>query len=819
MSDDSFFAAPRPDSSRPDATGSAAGRPETSATGTSTATISSDDPLYPYDAVVVASFGGPHNNDEVMPFLEHVSGGRIPPARLQAVAEHYYRMDGMSPINPATDQLVDALRQAVVQTGSAVPLVLGNRHGTPFLSDVLRQLRDEGARRILMVPTTAFSSYSGCRQYREDAASALAEAGVTDMTIDMLPPFHEAPGFSTANAHAVMNAFSQIPPTPLQATRVVFVTHSIPQGMQDASGNGRPGSDYVTQHMQVASHVADLVHQSFGNMPSWDLAYCSRSGRPSDPWLEPDINDYLRTLPGQGVTSVVICPLGFVTDHMEVVNDLDVEASRTARELGLSVARSATVGTHPSLIADIVIFMRARAAQALGKGQVPGSWPSPCMAGCCLRGDGSPCRPAISGSDELPQESTSMDHDDAPARARVDHRDDAPSQGGSHAIGGPRASAESGHSSEAAAEPAADPSARSAAGSQADPAPIPVVALAGEAAPAGRKLTDEPAPASGDDSASAASTPSTPARSADHVDEDENDVVVAPARAASEHDLPGRAERLSQEPAGQGAPESAGQGAPHEVVTDHPTASDEVPEGSYTEPTDPRDHSVIPAEVNQASLWAMYSVFKVSEPLPASGDRRAAIVSESTAWVDESGVATRGWYDLGGLRADADVLVWWTADTPEALQDAYHRLRGSALGAYLEPVWSSLAVHRPAEFNKRHLPSCFAGVAPRRWAAFYPFVRTKDWYLLDPAERSTMLREHGIAGARSTDVKASTLASFALGDYEWILALEGDDLSRVVDVMKDLRYVEARRYVAIDIPFYTGERVEPQVWADRQQHR
>ena len=259
------------------------------------------------------------------------------------------------------------------------------------------------------------------------------------------------------------------------------------------------------------------------------------------------------------------------------------------------------------------------------------------MAGCCLRGDGSPCRPAISGSDELPQEPTpanhDADHDDAPARARVDHRDDAPSQGGSHAIGGPRASADSGHGSEAAAEPAADPSARGAAGSQADPAPIPVVALAGEAAPAGRKLTDEPAPASGDDSASAASTPSTPARSADHVDEDENDVVVAPARAASEHDLPGRAERRPQEPAGQDAPESAGQGAPHEVVTDQPTASDEVPEGSYTEPTDPRDHSVIPAEVNQASLWAMYSVFKVSEPLPASGDRRAAIVSESTAWV------------------------------------------------------------------------------------------------------------------------------------------------------------------------------------------
>ena len=160
--------------------------------------------------------------------------------------------------------------------------------------------------------------------------------------------------------------------------------------------------------------------------------------------------------------------------------------------------------------------------------------------------------------------------------------------------------------------------------------------------------------------------------------------------------------------------------------------------------------------------------------------------------------------------------MWWLSDNPTALQDAYHRFRGSGLGRHLDPVWSNVGVHRPAEFNKSHLPSCFAGVAPRRWAAFYPFVRSKGWYLLPAADRSRMLREHGMVGAASSDVKASTLAAFALGDYEWILALEGDDLARVVDVMKDLRYVEARRHVDVDTPFFTGERVSPVTWADRQ---
>ena len=243
---------------------------------------------------------------------------------------------------------------------------------------------------------------------------------------------------------------------------------------------------------------------------------------------------------------------------------------------------------------------------------------------------------------------------------------------------------------------------------------------------------------------------------------------------------------------------------------------DEVPAGSYTAPTDPRDTPVIPEEVNASSKWAMYSVFRVVTPLPAEDDERRHLIEGSDEWVGQSGVQTRGWYDLSGLRADADLLVWWVSDDPTVLQDAYHRFRASGLGRHLEPVWSNVGVHRPAEFNKSHLPSCFAGIAARRWAAFYPFIRSKGWYLLPAADRSRMLREHGIVGAASSDIKASTLAAFALGDYEWILALEGDDLARIVDVMKDLRYVEARRHVDVDTPFFTGERVSPVTWADRQ---
>jgi ferrochelatase len=674
--------------------------------------ITPTDPLAPYDAVLVASFGGPRSPEEVVPFLRRVSNGRIPEERLADVARHYDRFGGISPINDATDAFVNALENELRRHGVRVPVVLGNRNGTPFLEDVLPEMHSHGVRRVLAVVTSAYASYSGCRQYREEIASALAHAGITDMWVDKVPPFNEAPGFIRANADALMQAFMRIPPTPLEATRVVFVAHSIPDSMQDASGTGQPETDYVSQHKTVCERVAVQVRQAFGNMPQWDLAYCSRSGRPTDPWLEPDINDYLRGLPAQGVKSVVVAPIGFVADHMEVANDLDHEAAEAANKSGLAFARAATAGVHPAFIADIAGLIVSQAAAARGEGGNLTSWQTPCAAGCCRRWPGAEDILAVSGNDVV---------ESSAARTGV-----------------------------AASEP-----------------------VGAGFAPSG--------------SESAVAHPEPEA--------------VEPV-ALSSYDL------LIKE-----TPMSDYSGA--DSVIEGPR-DDEVPAGSYTAPTDPRDTPVIPDEVNAASKWAMYSVFRVATPLPADDDERHHLIEGSDEWVGQSGVDTRGWYDLSGLRADADLLVWWVSDDPTVLQDAYHRFRASGLGRHLEPVWSNVGVHRPAEFNKSHLPSCFAGIAPRRWAAFYPFIRSKEWYLLPAADRSRMLREHGIVGAASSDVKASTLAAFALGDYEWILTLEGDDLARVVDVMKDLRYVEARRHVDVDTPFFTGERVSPVTWADRQ---
>jgi chlorite dismutase len=167
----------------------------------------------------------------------------------------------------------------------------------------------------------------------------------------------------------------------------------------------------------------------------------------------------------------------------------------------------------------------------------------------------------------------------------------------------------------------------------------------------------------------------------------------------------------------------------------------------------------------------------------------------------------RGWYDVAGLRADADVMVWWHAPTPEALQEAYHGLRRTALGRRLRPVWSVMALHRPAEFNKGHVPAFMAGEEPRGYLCLYPFVRSYEWYVLPDAERRDMLVEHGKAARGYPDVRANTVSAFALGDYEWILAFEADELHRIVDLMRDLRVTEARRHVREEIPFYTGPRV------------
>ncbi len=213
-------------------------------------------------------------------------------------------------------------------------------------------------------------------------------------------------------------------------------------------------------------------------------------------------------------------------------------------------------------------------------------------------------------------------------------------------------------------------------------------------------------------------------------------------------------------------------------------------------------------ELNETIRYAMWSVFRASAPL---GPQREELAREATILLDElasGGVVTRGVYDVAGLRADADLLVWWHAPTVEQVQDAYRRLLRTGLGAHLEPVWSVVALHRPAEFNKSHIPAFLADEQPRRYVCVYPFVRSYDWYVLDEKERRDMLREHGEMAREYPDVRANTISAFALGDYEWVLAFEADELHRIVDLMRELRASRARLHVREEVPFYTGPRVD-----------
>ncbi|AEG45163.1 hydrogen peroxide-dependent heme synthase [Isoptericola variabilis] len=233
--------------------------------------------------------------------------------------------------------------------------------------------------------------------------------------------------------------------------------------------------------------------------------------------------------------------------------------------------------------------------------------------------------------------------------------------------------------------------------------------------------------------------------------------------------------------------------------------------------------------INASTRYTMVSVFSLAEPLPVGEAERAEIVAEAEAalWDGQAeadrdparatgDVVVRGVYDVAGLRADADLMVWVHGPTVESVQGAYRRLRASRLGSVLAPEWSVVALHRAAEFNRGHVPAFLAGERPRDYLCVYPFVRSYEWYLLPDAERRTMLRDHGMAAAGYKDVRANTMATFALSDYEWLLAFEADELHRIVDLMRDLRATEARRHVREEVPFFTGPRVTLQEWADRQ---
>lgn len=341
----------------------------------------------PYDALLVCSFGGPNANEDVVPFLRNVVRGKgVPDERLEQVGEHYFHFGGKSPINEQNLALRAALEAELRERGIDLPVLWGNRNWHPYTVDTLRDAVAFGARRILVLVTSAYASYSGSRQYREHLAAAVSELGVEGegLEIDMLRPFFNDPGFVDANTEAVLAAIEQLPAG--EGVHVAYVTHSIPETMQDASAVTGPG--YREQHEDVRS-VIDATLRERGLDVTSSLSYCSRSGDPRTPWLEPDINDHLEELAAQGVKRVVIAPIGFISDHMEVAWDLDTEAMETAREHGMDAARAATAGTAPVFVSGLVDLVLERASRERGeepavvvRGELP-AFPDVAPPGSC----------------------------------------------------------------------------------------------------------------------------------------------------------------------------------------------------------------------------------------------------------------------------------------------------------------------------------------------------------------------------------------------------------------------------------------------------
>jgi ferrochelatase len=334
-----------------------------------------------YDAFLLLSFGGPEGPDDVLPFLRNVTRGRgVPDERLADVAEHYRHFGGVSPINAQNRALIATLREEFAASGIALPIYWGNRNWAPYVADAVRQMRDDGMRRVLVFATSATSSYSGCRQYREDLARARAEVGDDAPELVKLRHFFDHPGFVAAAADGVRGALRTLPEQLRDDARLVFTAHSVPVGMNERSGPNRDGL-YEKQQRETARLVAEEVR---GPGAEFDLAWQSRSGPPSVPWLEPDINDHLRDLAGRGARAVVVAPTGFVSDHVEVRWDLDTEARQTAAELGLAFARAATAGVHPAFVAMVCELvaeqLRDVPAQSLGTLGLCGI---ACPDGCC----------------------------------------------------------------------------------------------------------------------------------------------------------------------------------------------------------------------------------------------------------------------------------------------------------------------------------------------------------------------------------------------------------------------------------------------------
>jgi ferrochelatase len=334
-----------------------------------------------FDALLVLSFGGPEGPDDVLPFLRNVTRGRgIPDERLAEVALHYQHFGGVSPINDQNRALIAALREELPAHGIDLPVYWGNRNWDPFVEDAVWRMREDGIRRALVFATSATTSYSGCRQYREDLARARAHVGDGAPDLVKLRHYFDHPGFVAAAADGVREALASLPAALRDDARLIFTAHSIPVAMNDASGPLRNGL-YDKQQRETARLVAEAVR---GPGAEFDLAWQSRSGPPSVPWLEPDINDCLKDLAAQGVRAVVVAPTGFVSDHVEVRWDLDTEARETAADLGLVFARAATAGVHPAFVAMVreLVQEHLGAAEPRHLGAL-GLCGIDCPDGCC----------------------------------------------------------------------------------------------------------------------------------------------------------------------------------------------------------------------------------------------------------------------------------------------------------------------------------------------------------------------------------------------------------------------------------------------------
>ena len=327
-----------------------------------------------YDAILVVSFGGPESREDVIPFLENVLRGRnVPRERMLAVAEHYYHFEGKSPINQQTRELITALKNELSEHGPQLPVYWGNRNWHPMLADTLREMQRDGIQRALAFVTSAYSSYSGCRQYREDIARARAEIGAGASEVDKLRAFFNHPGFIDATEERLRDALGELPEGARRNVQIVYVAHSIPISMANTS-------DYVRQ----LEEVRKLVCARLG-IANDALVYQSRSGAPGQPWLEPDILDYLRDLHSRKAASgVVLAPISFISDHMEVLYDLDIEARQLCDSLELPMARAKTVGVHAKFIAMIreLILERTEGKERLALGSL-GPRQDVCAEDCC----------------------------------------------------------------------------------------------------------------------------------------------------------------------------------------------------------------------------------------------------------------------------------------------------------------------------------------------------------------------------------------------------------------------------------------------------